>query len=461
MSSVDSTDYGKRPRPEQQLRNLFATLRIHTPIRLKLAAAGVVTLKLIAMTGSDPDSALAGLSEFLTAEDWPTGGMERLERLKIKALWDSAKAQAATLDLQQAKYAEDPTKIPMIAENERLLMRANWVAAHPTHELSDYNEPHPRFLEKVRRDWIIHGRVVLYDLLEIRVKHDKVITKAAVYATCDKLLQAVQEELPGSPADTAEQVFDRLHAMFVTFEYCQILEPLQYETLSLRYLRELRAFHREHGSHLALLVKVDTKLRRFVDKEAVKNFTKPYVDIFLDVLQNKKYLWDSALVDFEAHRFSTPTRSTKRTSDELSSESPAASPGKRPGKKARQRAAKAKGKAAPPSQQHKGGKGGGKGGGKSSPPSGKGTSKGGFALLARQDPPARARQAVGAAEEVSELRRVQVLQLLRRLLPGQRLPVEAQVLRVRWPPLVGTSPQRVGGSAAGPPRGHSCPKEAS
>ena len=78
MSSVDSTDYGTSPRPEQQLRNLFAMLRIHTPIRPKLAAAGVVTLKLIAMTGSGPDSALAGLSEFLTAGDcdfrFPSGG---------------------------------------------------------------------------------------------------------------------------------------------------------------------------------------------------------------------------------------------------------------------------------------------------------------------------------------------------------------------------------------------------
>ena len=117
---------------------------------------------------------------------------------------------------------------------------------------------------------------------------------------------------------------------------------------------QLRAFYRERGSHLALLIKVDNKLRQFVDKEAVRCHTKHYVDIFIDVLDTKKYLWDSAMVDYEANRFSTPTRTPKRSSEELSSESPANSSGKRPGKQARQRAAKAKGKAPPPSPTYQG-----------------------------------------------------------------------------------------------------------
>ena len=79
MSTVDATDYGAGPRPEQQLRNLFAMLRIYVPIRQRLAAAGILTMKLVAMTGSGPDEALAGLSEFIPSTDWPTGDLGKLE----------------------------------------------------------------------------------------------------------------------------------------------------------------------------------------------------------------------------------------------------------------------------------------------------------------------------------------------------------------------------------------------
>ena len=98
----------------------------------------------------------------------------------MRTLITATKHMASAQADQAAKYADDPHKIPQIPDNERIIMRSQWVLIHKGMDLNENNEPHGPRLDAMRRDWQVHGRVMLYELPQIRVRADKVVMRPAV-----------------------------------------------------------------------------------------------------------------------------------------------------------------------------------------------------------------------------------------------------------------------------------------
>jgi hypothetical protein len=199
------------------------------------------------------------------------------------------------------RLADDPNKIPQIPENERVLMRSAWLHAHEGHYLDDFNTPHPKFLDRIKRDWVVHGRIPYYELSEIRLAKDKVFTRPAVHLTVDNALQAVTQDLPGAPVENADQVYLRIRALFVAFEFLKMFNSEDTLKIGFRYEQKLREFYREH-SNFHVLIRADSNIRRKVDLLTIEDPTMKYQTAFLEVLDKKHYLWDSAISAIEQDR---------------------------------------------------------------------------------------------------------------------------------------------------------------
>ena len=378
MALIDTTEYfdlvGDPPVkklyevPELALRSIFVAEKIPPEVRKALAKADLTQVSQIAICGKDAEAAWecleAILADVLPSKDGSAAEKAKYKVLmvKIKALWDQARIFASELGAMKARYREDPSRIPVTPEHERLQARHSWCSIHKDHDLNRYNEPHPRFVDRVKRDWFVHGKVQLYHLTDIRTASDKLSAKPTLITGIDKILKASVEDDTNTPVSTEQMVFDRLHAMFVAFEMCKLVLPDHYGLVAKRYENELRLFHREHHGSLSALVFVDKKVREAVDKHLITNIEVDYPTAFIHILDTQKYLWDSAAAFAENEH----VRSPKRTATEmLSASGAAATPSPRAAKRQKQkekkRSAQAKRPSAPPAATPASSKGGGKG----------------------------------------------------------------------------------------------------
>ena len=159
--------------PELSLRTVWDTAGINDDVKVEMANAGLLMLSLFAATGKDADSA-ANTAKILAAAKWPQSGTreDMMELVRVRSAWTSASAHVGVLVQTQAKLAEDPTKVPGIGEVDWNAMRTKFVAAHPELMLTQRNEPHRRFIEVLKRDMLLHGRVQYYDLSRVWVRGD-------------------------------------------------------------------------------------------------------------------------------------------------------------------------------------------------------------------------------------------------------------------------------------------------
>ena len=75
---------------------------------------------------------------------------------------------------------EDPTKIPEMAQEDHAEFRGRFVRTHPDVVLLDSKEPHKKFVEKLSRDFLVHGMVPYYTVSEIRVRSDTISQKTGL-----------------------------------------------------------------------------------------------------------------------------------------------------------------------------------------------------------------------------------------------------------------------------------------
>ena len=101
---------------------------------------------------------------------------------------------------------DDLSKIPVIPDHERILMRQAWRREHPELDLHEACEPHPRFVDRVRRDWALHGRVANYRVTELRVKTDVIDYKPAAMLNLEELVKTVREEVPAAKVAKARKL---------------------------------------------------------------------------------------------------------------------------------------------------------------------------------------------------------------------------------------------------------------
>ena len=122
--------------------------------------------------------------------------------MQLAAVWHSCHALQGQFATRRARMEEDPNKIPEMAQEDHAEFRTRFVTAHPDVILLDAKEPHKKFVEKLSRDFLVHGMVPYYTVAEIRTRADSIIQKAGLTKNAEDLLTISKAEEP-------EQVMSR------------------------------------------------------------------------------------------------------------------------------------------------------------------------------------------------------------------------------------------------------------
>ena len=212
---------------------------------------------------------------------------------------------------------EDPSKVPEIPGEDHAEFRETFVQNHPDVLLPIRREPHRKFVERVQRDYMVHGFVHFFEVGEIRTRNEQVVQKSGISKSAEDLLKVVAVDQP-TPASSESQVMDKLRAFFVTLEYLNICD-FSVAKGPLKYLQLLEEWRRENRG-LALLLTADTLIRKKVYRvcsDQRKQFGT-YSAGLLEVLDNHKQLWNDARSSAELDKFkqalatSSPTTPPKK-----------------------------------------------------------------------------------------------------------------------------------------------------
>ena len=243
-------------------------------------------------------------------------GPSVIPAFKISLKWVASRL---AIDLPDLDDEEDPTKVPEIPGDDHAEFREQFVGRHPDVLLPPHREPHRKLVERIQRDFLVHGAVPFYQVGEFRTRSEQVIQKSGISKTADDLIKVVAVDQPVQAASEA-QVLDRLHCFFVALEYLNICE-FTVAAGPLKYLAELEEWRHENRG-LALLLTVDTLIRQKVHRlnhDRRKEFST-FSKALLEVLVNHKQIWNDARSSAELDKFKqaghqdpeTPNRSTKR-----------------------------------------------------------------------------------------------------------------------------------------------------
>ncbi|CAE7505806.1 unnamed protein product, partial [Symbiodinium necroappetens] len=172
--------------------------------------------------------------------------------------------------------------------------REIFVNHHPDVILTYMREPHRKFVERIHRDFPVHGAVAFYEVAEMRTRADRIVQTTGFSKTSDDLLRVVQSDSKVSIASDSD-VMDRLHAFFIALEYLNICD-FTIEAGPLKYLSELEEWRHDNRG-LAVLLAADSLIRK------------------KEVLTHHKQLWNDARSTAELEKFrqaehevSTPTK---------------------------------------------------------------------------------------------------------------------------------------------------------
>jgi len=302
MAAVDATTYDPLNMPETRLRTLFAQALVPEAICKALADKGILTLALFKATGSDKDAACIRIIKIINESRLGSAEDEiEMNKLRIEACWSLANRVFDMDTDQQYKLSDDPTKIPEIPDTIRLRMRHDWISKHTELDLSELNEPHPKFLDRLKRDHIVHGRVPLYPITEIRVKDDTIEYRRALSTSIDSLLHTVKEELPVKHITSNEQLMNRIFAFGVALEFLQICSPEDFSMVFLGYIKKLQRFAHKHTEAM-YLVRADRLVREETDMLMAEDLHQSFVPALKAVLDQKHYLWDRAVAQIDREK---------------------------------------------------------------------------------------------------------------------------------------------------------------
>ena len=206
---------------------------------------------------------------------------------------------------------EDPSKVPKIPCEDHAEFRVQFIARHPDVLLPHHREPHRKFVERLQRDFLVHGAVNFYEVGKMRTRNESIAQKSGLSKNAEDLLKVVQVDQP-THAASESQVMDKLHAFFVALEYLNICE-FSYKAGPLQYLSDLEEWRHENRG-LALLLAADTLIRKVYrlnsdHKQAYQTFSSA----LLEVLRNHKQLWNDARSSAELDKFKQAGHSSAPT----------------------------------------------------------------------------------------------------------------------------------------------------
>ena len=292
---VDRTTYADEAHtPKIALRQIFGRQNLPSALCLSAANAGLLSVEVFAMLGDTAQAAKDQLRALIPADELGADQAARaLALMQLAAVWLACQALQTQFAARRARMEEDPAKVPEMPQEDHAEFRARFVRTHPDVILLDGREPHKKFVEKLSRDFLVHGMVPFYTAAEIRTRADTIIQKAGLSKNAEDLLTVSKAEEPDSVTDV-QTLLNRLHAFFMALEYLNIC-PYSRATGPLMYLQQLEQFRAECPG-LPFVLMADTLIRKKVfrlqaeQRDAFATFQAA----LLDVLTNHRYLWNDA-----------------------------------------------------------------------------------------------------------------------------------------------------------------------
>ena len=305
---VDRTVYDADKTPDLPLRQVLGRQRVATDLCKLAANAGLLTVETFAMLGDDIASVKAALKSLVpdVTSFGTDGPAQELALTSLAAVWKTCSTMQDHFAARRAKMEEDPSKVPEIPGEDHAEFRETFVNRHPDVLLPLHREPHRKFVERVQRDYLVHGFVHFYEVGEIRTRNEQIAQKSGLSKNAEDLLRVVMIDQPAA-ASSESQVMDKLHAFFITLEYLNICE-FTVQAGPLKYLAQLGEWRHENCG-LALLLAVDALIRKKVHRvssDQRKQFTT-FSAALLEVLTNHKQLWNDARSSAEPDKFKQAT----------------------------------------------------------------------------------------------------------------------------------------------------------
>ena len=305
LAMVDRTTYTDADHtPDLPLRQIFGRQRVPPDLCKTVADARLLTVETFAMLGDTIAAVKQTLKAMITdpLQFGPDGPAQELALTTLAAVWKTCSTMQDHLAARRAKMEEDPSKVPEIPGEDHAEFREQFIARHPDVLLPHHREPHRKFVERLQRDFLVHGAVNFYEVGEMRTRNESIAQKSGLSKNAEDLLKVVQVDQPVHAASEA-QVMDKLHAFFVALEYLNICE-FSYKAGPLQYLSDLEEWRHENRG-LALLLAADTLIRKKVyrlnsdHKQTYQSFSSALVEVF----KNHKQLWNDARSSAELDKF--------------------------------------------------------------------------------------------------------------------------------------------------------------
>ena len=343
---VDRTKYPDDQVPDLALRQVFGRQRLSEGLCLLMASSGLLNVETFAMLGESIQGVKTTLKTIVDDETklGATEAARELSLTSLAAVWKMCSTLQEHFAARRAKMEEDPTKVPEIPGDHHSEFREQFVARHPDVLLPQRREPHRKLVERIQRDYMVHGAIPFYQVGEMKTRSEQIVQKSGISKTAEDLIKVVAVDQPIQAASET-QVIDKLHAFFVALEYLNICE-FTTGAGPLKYLAELEEWRHENRG-LALLLTVDTLIRRKTHRlnhDQRKTFPT-FSAALLEVLTHHKQLWNDARSSAELDKFKqasqqdpvTPVRAPKRSLSEEDSPAVKTSPKAKKNKARRER----------------------------------------------------------------------------------------------------------------------------
>lgn len=290
--------------PDLALRQVFGRQRLVEPLCLLMAEVGLTGVDTFAMLGDNIDGVKQTLKT-VVADQTKLGAdaaAQELALTSLAAVWKTCSTLQDHFAARRAKMEEDPSKVPEIPGDDHAEFREQFVARHPDVLLPPHREPHRKLVERIQRDYLVHGAVMFYQVGELRTRSETVVQKAGLSKNAEDLIKVVQVDQPVAAASES-QVMDKLHAFFVALEYLNICD-FSLKGGPLRYLSELEEWRHENKG-LALVLTVDSLIRKKVHRlnHDARKLYPTFSSALLEVLNNHKQIWNDARSSAELDKF--------------------------------------------------------------------------------------------------------------------------------------------------------------
>ena len=208
---VDRTSYDPDCVPELSLRQVFGRNKLPQALCRVVADKKLLSIEQFAMLG-DTIAVVKDTLKVIIGDDsllGPDQAARELALTSLASIWKSCSTLQEHFASRRAKMEEDPTKVPEIPGDDHAEFREQFVSKHPDVLLPHHREPHRKFVERIQRDYLVHGSVPFYEVGEMRTRSEQIAQKSGLSKNAEDLLKVVMVDQPVS-AVSEQQVMDKL-----------------------------------------------------------------------------------------------------------------------------------------------------------------------------------------------------------------------------------------------------------